>query len=162
MSTYHTTSVSRGGRERRRMRAGTMFTAGKTQAEVARKLGVTPAAVSLWHQAWEAEGMKGLKSKGHPGFESECTEADRKKIRAAILKGARKYGYDTDLWTLERIGAVMKQVTGKSFGITWTWHIVTELGFTNQKPERRSKERDEAAIQNWRRNTFPRLKKMGT
>lgn len=143
------------------MRAGAMFAAGKRQAEVARKLRVTPAAVSLWHQAWEAEGMKGLKSKGHPGFVSEFTEADGKKVRAALLKGARKYGYATDLWTLERIADVMKKVTGKSFGTTWTWHIVLSLGFTNQKPERRSKERDEMAIETWQRSTFPRLKKMG-
>ncbi len=161
MSKSHSSSVSREVRERRRMRAGAMFAAGKRQAEVARKLRVTPAAVSLWHQAWEAEGMKGLKSKGHPGFVSEFTEADGKKVRAALLKGARKYGYATDLWTLERIADVMKKVTGKSFGTTWTWHIVLSLGFTNQKPERRSKERDEMAIETWQRSTFPRLKKMG-
>jgi transposase len=161
MRNNHSFSVSREAKEGRRLKAGEMFKGGMSQAEVARKLRVSPASVHGWYHAWKEEGMRGLKSKGHPGFVSEFTEADGKRIREAILKGARKYGYNTDLWTVERIGAVMKRVTGKSFGTTWTWHIVTQLGFTNQKPERRSKERDEEAIQTWKRNTFPWLKKMG-
>lgn len=161
MKNNHSSSVSREAKERRRLKAGGMFKVGISQAEVARKLRVSPAAACLWYNAWKEEGIRGLKSKGHPGFVSELTESDRKKVRQAILRGARKFGYDTDLWTLERISAVMQRVTGKSFGTTWTWQIVLSLGFTNQKPEARSKERDEDAIQTWGRTTFPRLKKMG-
>lgn len=138
-----------------------MFQKGIHQAEVARRLGVTPAAVHAWYHVWNVQGRRGLRSKGHPGFSSRLTDEDRKRMRRAILKGARKFGYDTDLWTLERIGTVMKRVTGKSFGHTWIWQIVLSLGFTSQKPERRSRERDEKAIHEWKERTFPRLKKMG-
>lgn len=161
MNNNHSSSVSREVKERRRLRAGALFKAGMSQAAVARKLRVTPAAAHGWYHAWKEEGMQGLRSKGHPGFGSALHERDREKLTAAILKGARKFGYDTDLWTLERVAVAMQRVTGKSFGTTWTWHILLSLGFTNQKPERRSKERDEVAIQAWRRTTFPRLKKMG-
>lgn len=161
MNTSHTPSESREAREKRRFKAATLFKKGIHQAEVARRFDVTPAAVHGWYHVWEKQGIKGLRSKGHPGFPSRLTEQDRKKCRAAILKGARYFGYDTDLWTLERIRIAMRRTTGKSFGITRTWQIVLSLGFTNQKPERRSKERNERAIRYWREHTFPRLKKMG-
>ena len=161
MKNHHISSLSREAKERRRMKAGVLFKKDVTQAEVARCLRVTPAAVNGWYHIGKQQGMRGLKSKGQTGFPSQMTESDRKKLKQAIVKGARKFGYNTDLWTLERIRAVMRQVTGKSFGHTWTWQIVLSLGFTNQKPERRSKERNEHAIREWRERTFPRLKKMG-
>lgn len=161
MKTHHRSSESRETKEKRRFKAAKLFKKGIPQAEVARRLGVTPAAVHGWYHTWETQGTKGLRSKGHPGFSSQFTDSDRKKMKRAILQGAKKFGYETDLWTLERIGAVMKRVTGKSFGHTWIWSIVLSLGFTSQKPERRSKERDEQAIQDWQRHTFPRFKKMG-
>lgn len=161
MNNAHISSESREAKEKRRFKAAVLFKKGMHQAEVARRLGVTPAAVHGWYHTWKTYGTKGLRSRGHPGFVSRLTEQDRKKCRTAILKGARTFGYDTDLWTLERIRTTMKRVTGKSFGITRVWQIVLSLGFTNQKPERRSRERDEKAIHHWKERTFPRLKKMG-
>lgn len=161
MNTSHTPSESRESKEERRFKAAQLFKKGVHQAEVARRLGVTPAAVHGWYHTWQTEGTKGLRSKGRPGFPSRLTEQDRRKCRSAIFKGARKFGFDTDLWTLERIRTAMRRTTGKSFGVTRTWQIVLSLGFTNQKPEKRSRERDERAIQYWRARTFPRLKKMG-
>lgn len=144
------------------MKAGKMFKKGISQAEVARRLRVTPAATNGWYHAWKKKGIQGLQSRGQTGFPSQMTENDRTKLKKAILNGATNFGYETDMWTLERIAAVMKRITKKSFKTTWTWHIVTQLGFTCQKPERRSKERDEQAIQRWKTITFPRLKKMGS
>lgn len=161
MNTKYLSSLSREAKEKRRRKAGHLFQKGISQAEVARRLRVTPAAVHGWYHTWKDQGMRGLKSKGATGFSSVFTQKDRKKLKTAILKGARAFGYDTDLWTLERIGTVMKRVTGKSFGTTWIWQIVLSLGFTSQKPERRSRERDEEAIREWEKHTFPRLKKMG-
>ena len=161
MNTSHISSVSRDQKESRRFKAAKLFQKGIYQAEVARRLGVTPSAVHGWYHVWKKQGIRGLRSKGPPGFSSQLTDGDRKKVRRAILRGARKFGYDTDLWTLERIGAVMRRVTGKSFSHTWTWQIVLSLGFTPQRPERRSQERDEEAIREWKEHRFPRLKKMG-
>ncbi|MDZ4299509.1 MAG: winged helix-turn-helix domain-containing protein, partial [Candidatus Sungbacteria bacterium] len=160
--TSHISSESREAKEQRRFKAAELFKKGIHQAEVARRLGVTPVAVHQWYHTWKKRGRNGLRSKGHPGFSSQLTDADRKKVKRAILHGAKKFGYETDLWTLERVGLVMKRVTGKSFGHSWIWQIVLSLGFTNQKPERRSRERDEGAIRAWKERTFPRLKKMGS
>jgi len=48
----------------RRLRAAGLFAAGVCQAEVARQLGVSAQAVSVWHRRWQASGIDGLRSKG--------------------------------------------------------------------------------------------------
>lgn len=161
MKQKHKSSLSRKDKEKRRLGAGKMFEKGISQADVARKFKVSPAAVKYWHDAWEKQGLEGLKSKGHPGFSSELTEENRKKLKKTLLRGAKKYGYPTDLWTLPRIAAVIRKEFGISFSCVWVWKIILSLGFTSQKPQERNKERDEKAIGEWKTKTFPRLKKMG-
>ena len=154
-------SVSREQRERVRLKAGKLFTKGFTQAEVARRLKVTTAAVHYWHKVWKKKGIKGLKSKGHPGFASGLKEKDRQAFKKAILEGPVKQGFETDMWTLPKLTKVLKKVSGFSCSEVWTWHIVRSLGFTPQKPEVKAKERDEQAIEAWHTRTLPGHKKMG-
>ena len=161
MKPYHTSSSSRKRLEQRRMKAGKLFQKGCVQAEVARTLRVTPAAVNQWHIVWRMEGLSGLKSKGHPGIRTALTREKAQKVKRAILKGPRSFGYATDLWTLERIKAVAKKQAGLSFGTTRVWQMVIALGFSCQKPVKRAVERDEKAIAAWKLITFPSLKKMG-
>ena len=161
MKNKHIASLSRKQREKIRLQAGTLFKKGIHQAEVARKLKVTPVAVHYWHKDWKADKKHGLKSKGHPGFQSKLTEEHRQAFRQAILKGPLAYGYETNLWTLPRLAAVMKKVGKVQFSEVWTWHIVRNLGFTPQKPQVKAKQRNEKAITEWTAKTLPGLKKMG-
>lgn len=154
-------SLSREEREKRRLKAGTLFKSGCTQAQVVKKLGVAASAVYDWHSLYEAGGMEALYSKGKTGKPSRITERHRKQFKAAILKGPLKQGYDTDLWTLPRLTATLKTITKHSFSDVWTWKVVRSLGFTPQKPQVKAKERDEQAIKHWKEKRLPSLKKMG-
>ena len=63
---------ARGPRDRQafeqiRMRAGALFAAGHSQAEVARQLGVARQNVSRWHGRWQAGGLEALRSAGPTG-----------------------------------------------------------------------------------------------
>jgi transposase len=162
MKNKHIASLSREQREKVRFKAGKLFKKGTHQAEIARKLKVTPAAVNYWHIAWQENRKEGLKSKGHPGFKSKLTDDKRILFKKAVLKGPLEYGFETNLWTLSRLAGVMKKVTGIKFGHNHTWKIVRELGFTCQKPQVKAKERDEAAIKAWKEKRLPGLKKMGS
>lgn len=153
--------MSRKDKERRRLKAGKMFKKGVSQAEIARKLKVTPTAVNQWHKAWDENGTEALKSAGSPGPESDLTPEKRKAFRNAILKGPQAFGYETDLWTLPRLRAVMKKVNRIDFSEVWIWHIVRDLGFTPQKPQVKARQRNEEAINRWKAKTLPDLKKMG-
>jgi len=149
-------------REEVRKRAGKLFKKGVRQTDIARRFRVSRAAVSTWHAAWKKNRKTGLVSKGRPGFPSRLNEKKRTSFKQAILKGPLSYGYETDLWTLSRLAAVMKKETGVRFGHNRTWQIVRELGFTCQKPQVRARERDEEAIKAWKEKRLPGLKKMGS
>jgi transposase len=154
-------SQSREKREQIRLKAGKLFKRGFTQAEVSRKLKVSTAAANYWHKTWKKKGIKGLKSKGHPGFASGLDAEDREAFRQAILEGPLEHGFETDLWTLPKLAKVLKKVGGFSCSEVWTWHIVRSLGFTPQKPEVKPKERNEQSIAEWKTRTLPGHKKMG-
>ena len=147
--------------EKRRLKAGILFKQGYSQAKVARTLRVTRAAVHYWRQDYVKQGMRGLKSKGPVGFSSKLTKKDKNLFRKAILKGPLFYGYETDLWTIPRLKAILKKVTRVSFGNVWVWNIVRNLGFTPQKPQVKAVQRNDKKIKEWKDKTLPGLKKMG-
>lgn len=147
--------------EQRRLTAGELFQRGVSQAEIARKLKVTTAAVCKWHAEWNANKKNGLLSKGPTGANPILNAKKRQELKKAILSGPAKAGYATDFWTLERIRALAKKKLKIDLGTTSVWRAVIGLGFSVQKPERRARERNEKAITDWKLNTFPKLKKMG-
>jgi transposase len=161
MKNNHTSSLSCKEREKIRLKAAKLFKKNKSQAEVARKFKVTPAAVNYWHKAWKKQDIKGLKSKGHPGFESKLTDEKRILFKKAVLKGPLAYGYQTNLWTLSRLASVMKKVAKVKFSGVWTWNIIRSLGFTCQKPQVKAKQQNKQKIKEWKEKRLPGLKKMG-
>lgn len=165
MKNKHISSLSRTrdrrALEKRRIKAITLHQKGQSQYQIAKKLKVSFEAVSNWVELYKKRGIAGLKSKGKPGAKPNLTDEDRKKLKQAILQGPQAFGYETDLWTLERMAALIKKLTAVRFKTTHTWRTVVSLGFSCQKPETRAKERNEKAIRTWMVKTFPRLKKMG-
>jgi len=147
--------------EQRRIKAIKLKNKGWSQYKIANHLGVSFEAVSNWVEIFKESGLKGLKSKGHPGPQSQLTADERKKLKAAILRGPKALGHTTGIWTLERIVSLIEDIGGAKFKTTQTWRIVTSLGFSCQKPITRAKERNEAAIKSWKLKEFPGLKKMG-
>ena len=68
-------------------------------------------------------------------------------------------GFGTELWTLKRVRTLIKQLYGVTFSDVHVWRLLGTMGFSSQKPERRAIERDEHAVQTWKRKTWPALKK---
>jgi putative transposase len=78
------------------MQAGQLFAAGRSQAEVARQLGVARQNVSRWHAQWRAGGPEALTSRGPTGPDPRLSDAQRAAIDQALRQGARANGFDTD------------------------------------------------------------------
>lgn len=164
MKTYRPSSPSRhrdrAALERRRLKAAKLFLKGVPQADIARRLAVTPAAVSQWYHLWEENHRAGLVSKGRTGPKPKLAETTLARIGRLLFQGPKKHGYETDLWTLERVKTVIRKKTGLSFGTTHIWRILTiQLGWSAQKPETRAQERNERAIRHWKRSIWPRIKR---
>lgn len=145
--------------ERRRRQAIELLEKGMTQAEVARAVGVADASVTRWKQAVEAKGADALAPKFHPGKLSRLTPAQQQKLIRLLLQGPTKHGFPTELWTLSRVVQVIEKNFGVQYHPSAVWHILRGLGWSCQKPERRARERDEQAIEGWRRKKWPNIKK---
>ena len=146
--------------EERRLYAAELFTQHVHQAEVARTLGVSRQTVSRWHARWQAEGTAGLHSRGAPGRTPRLSDAQLEQAEQALLEGAKAHGFDTDLWTLDRIATVIWRITGVRHHPAHVWRLLRHrLDWSLQRPARRAQERDEQAIRQWVASDWPRIKK---
>lgn len=145
--------------EMRRRIAANLLKQGKGVREVARLVQASPSAVSRWKQTLERGGEDALKAKPHPGKRPRLDAAQREQLAQALQQGARAWGYPTDLWTLARIAAVIARLFGVGYHPSHVWRILRAMGWSAQKPQRRARERDEAAIAHWRAHEWAEVKK---
>lgn len=148
--------------ECQRLQAISLLGAGHGPSEVARRLGVSPGAVSQWRKIYQQAGREGLKAKPHPGRRPKLTSEQRRELESLLLQGPLAHGYPTDLWTLKRIGQMIERHFGVRYDPSGVWHVLRKMGWSCQKPEPRARERDEEAIAQWRQQDWPRIKKGST
>jgi len=145
--------------EARRKVAARMFALGKRTGEVAAACGVSLTAVKGWRRAWQAGGDAALASKPHPGREPRLTPEELEQVEKILLAGACRAGFSSDLWTCPRVAQVIDERFGVSYHPAHVWKLLNKLGWSCQKPERRARERNEGAIDEWRKTEWPRIKK---
>lgn len=144
--------------EARRRRAVAMLSEGKGVCEVARLVGATSGAVTRWRQAFEREGPEGLDSIPHPGSRPRLDAEEHEQLARLLLRGPRAHGFETDLWTLARVGEVIKTTFGVEYHVCHVWKVLRRMGWSSQRPERRARERNEAEVARWRQEDWPRIK----
>lgn len=155
--------LSKQEKERRRLLACEDIRAGMRQAGVARKYGVNRSSVCKWAACLEREGPRGLRAKPAHRPAHTLSEAQLKEVERVLLRGARAYGFETDLWTLPRVQRVIRERFGVRLHISNVSRNLHRAGFSWQRPARRARERDEPAIRRWVRKEWPRiLKKQST
>ena len=145
--------------ERRREAARLFRTGELSQAEVARRLGVTPAAVSQWRRAWRRGGERRLAARAKPGRRARLTAAQWARLGRLVDRGARAAGFDTERWTLRRLAAVIEREFGVRYHPRYLERPLKAHGFTPQQPATRARERDEYVIARWPAREWVALKK---
>ena len=145
--------------EKRRLQAFKLLDAGLPQAEVARRVGVHRQSVSRWAQEAKRKGRAGLLNAGRAGRRPRLSVAQIEQIKAALLQGPEAHGYATPLWTIPRVRALIKQLTGWPYHPGHVWRLLRSFGWSSQRPTGRALERDEKAIAQWKQKEWPRIKK---
>jgi transposase len=102
--------------------------------------------------------MEALKSRPR-GRPSGLDDVQRRELMRALTAGALAEGFATDLWTLPRVGELIKRRFTRSYSESQVWRILVSLGFSCQRPSGRALERDESAIKRWKQTRWPALKK---
>ena len=145
--------------EQRRRRAIAQVKAGHTLSTVARQFSASVSSVHRWWQAYARAGVRGLRPKPIPGRPSRLSAVQKQQLVTLLGRGPLRAGYRTDLWTLPRVAGVIREHFGVRYHPAHVWKLLTGLGWSCQKPERRAVERDEPAIARWKRTAWPRIKK---
>lgn len=144
---------------KRRKRAQAYLESGKRVKEVAKIIGVTERAIRYWKK--EAEEPKD-KSKTRPvGYPSRISPEQLEKLKEELLKGAYAQGYAEDYWTLDRIARLIWDKFKIRYQTGSVSYIMKRIGWSNQRPQRQALQRDDKAIQNWKRYSWPKVKKSG-
>jgi transposase len=146
--------------ERRRIRAAKLLNRGMRQAEVARQVSVSRESVRRWSNQIARQGAAGLRKAARAGRPPGLGAAELKKLEALLREGPAKAGFPNGLWTLDRIAQLIRQHFQVKYhsGHVW-WILRQKLGWSCQRPVGRARERNEAAIRDWKENIWPALKK---
>ncbi len=145
--------------ERRRQRAMLLLKDGHSPVEVARRVGVDRRSVRRWKAAVRRDGKAALQAKPAPGRPPRIDARAQERLERWLLKGAQAAGFASDLWTCPRVAALIQERLDVQYHVRHVPRVLRALGWTPQKPARRSIERDEAAIQRWIKEDWPRVKK---
>ena len=144
---------------RRRVKAGRMLLAGKTPAEAAQAVGVARQTAYTWKAVLAEGGIDALRAMPTRGRPARLDQTQLQALGRTLLQSPTAHGFGTELWTIKRVGVLIERQYDVKFGQTQIWRILGGLGFSVQKPERRAIERNEDAVQTWKSQTWPRLKK---
>jgi len=145
--------------EARRIAAVRRVDEGWAQKDVAAFLGVHPVTVAKWVARHRADKDNGLAAKPTPGRPPFLTDTQERKVLGWLAESPTKHGFATDLWTARRVAELILQKFGVRFHPNYLREWLTKRNYTPQKPTRRARQRDQAAIDRWVAEDWPRIQK---
>src|SRR5499426_4145370 len=95
--------------EERRRRAIALLQAGTSYREAARQVAASLSSVVRWEQAYRGDKRNGLRARPIPGRPCRLSAAQQEQLKGVLLRGAEAAGHWTELWTLKRIGEVIRK-----------------------------------------------------
>ncbi len=150
--------------EQRRRDAIKLLLSGKlSKNEVASTLGVSYTSVKNWWRAYADAGMKmrALDADKHTGRPPLMSRNQTRRLARLLSKGAEHYGFETDVWTAERVAWLIREKFGIGYHPAHVSRILRSMNLSWQKAEGVARERDETKVRDWVQNTLPHIKKAG-
>lgn len=145
--------------EVRRLSAVPLLQAGESLSSIARRLNVSRQAVFVWSRQLRHHGRAGLRRRLRPGRPPKLSRAQLNQIPRWLAQGAEAHGFSTSLWTTQRVADLIWRRFQVRYDRDHICRLLHQFGWSWQKPARRARERDEAGIQRWVEQTWPRVKK---
>jgi transposase len=95
-----------------------------------------------------------------PGPPCRLTASQLRWLAHAHTRGAYAHGYAEDYWTLNRIAHPIWDLFHVRYHPSGVWHVLQRVEWSCQKPQRRSLEREDEAIAQWKHSVWPHIKKV--
>ena len=135
------------------------FGEGQSLSAVAAALQVSYDAVRVWFHKWQQGGAEAVCTQAPLGAKPRLSPEQVNQLEGALLEGPVRWGYKTELWTLARIADLVYTQFGVRYHPSHVFKLLRRMGWSCQRPCRQAKERNEAAIEQWLREDWPRIKK---
>lgn len=132
---------------------------GWTQVDVAEFLSVHPVTVAKWMARHRLEGAAGLAAKPTPGRPRFLTPAQERTVLRWVAEKPTAHGFRTDLWTARRVADLIHRRFGVQYHPDYLRAWLRQRGYSPQKPRRRAKQKNQAVIDQWVADDWPRIQK---
>lgn len=147
-------------KEERRRQGGRLLKAGKlSQAEIARQLGVSRAAVSQWAKRQANGGARALGRRKPKGRQPKLTAEQQRTLLKYLRAGAQAAGFQTARWTMGRVQRLIREKFGVTYHVHYMPRLLDKLEWSLQQPLARAQEQEEELIRAWLARDWPRIKK---
>ena len=151
------TAEGRKRRERVRLEAVGRFEQRAPTAVIAAELRVSQRSVRRWRHAWQEGGLAGLASRGQA---ARCwlDEGQLAVLDGLLEAGPLAAGWQDQRWTLAGVRDLVAGRFGVAYTVPGIWYLLRRRGWTCQLGARRAIERDDDAVEAWKKETWPELK----
>lgn len=106
----------------------------------------------------KGRGLRALRSRKGTGRPRTLTcKQEQQLFRWINGKDPRQHGFDFGLWTRLVVRKLIADKFSVHLGVTTVGKLLAKLGLTPQKPLKRAYERDPAAIEAWKNDTYPSI-----
>jgi transposase len=141
------------------MRALELKRQGWKQRDIASALDVSKGAVSQWLAAARRGGPEALYAPPPPGRTPKLSSAQLRWVPEFLGHGAEAYGFRGAVWTCSRVARVIEEEYGVSSSHSQVSRWLRALNWSPQVPMTRALQRDEVAIERWRVEGWPALRR---
>ena len=150
---------TRAEQEVRRRLAVTRVGEGWSSTDTAAFLGVHVETVRKWVRKHKAGGADGLSGMPHPGRRPFLTPEQQAEALGWLARKPTELGFRTDLWTAARVAQRIEEKFGVTYHPNYLREWLTKRRHTPQKPARRAKQRNPAALDRWLADEYPAAQK---
>jgi transposase len=145
--------------EKRRFGAVKLFDRNLNNSEIGRRLKVSNQTVSRWRKEYQEGGNVALRRAGRAGRLPCLDEAAKARLVELLLEGPERLGYETPLWTCQRVADLIERNFQVDYHPGHVWRILRQLHWSGQQPVGRALERNETASTSGSTSAGRRLKK---
>jgi transposase len=132
---------------------------GHAQGEVAELLGVSLRTVQRWWRAWRDDGAAAFAMRPGRGRRPKLSPDQADRVLSWLACSPGEFGFDTGRWTAVRVAELAERLLGVRMNHRYLNDWLARHAVTPQIPARQATERDEAAIERWKRWRWPAIKK---
>jgi transposase len=145
--------------EEMRMRAVRCVQQGQSPVIVAKALGINRTTIYDWLAQYRRGGWGALGARPVPGRPPKLNGRALKWVYDTITqKNPLQMKFAFALWTREMVAKLIKDRFGVKLSANSVGRLLAQMGITCQKPLHRAREQDEALIQQWLKQDYPRIK----